>query len=118
MKRLEFEYYNWSEFETFLNQLPSKDAAKLYATINNIEINGLEIAQRQKWVKKLEANLFEIRSRQASNIQRALYFHWENNHYIITHGFAKKSQRTPISEIRRGRRRRQEFERSHNHEQN
>ena len=116
MKKIEFEYYDWDEFKTFLDHLSNKDAAKLYSTINNIEIYGLNIAKRQKWVKKLDKNLFEIRSKQASNIQRALYFHWENNHYIITHGFTKKSSKTPKEEINRGKRRRNNFERRHHHE--
>ncbi|GHP13208.1 hypothetical protein YK48G_06330 [Lentilactobacillus fungorum] len=57
------------EFEAFLDQLQSKATAKLYATIHNIEINGLRIAQRQKWVKKIGINRFEIRSKQSSNIR-------------------------------------------------
>ncbi len=116
MKRIEFEYYDWPEFEAFLNQLPSKDAAKLYATINNIEAQGLVIAQRQKWIKKLATNLFEIRSKRASNIQRAGYSHWNGDCYIITHGFTKKTQKTPKQEILRGKYRRQKFERGHDHE--
>lgn len=70
MKKIEFDYYDWNEFKQFLDQLPDKDAAKLIATIQNIENNGLIIAERQLWVKKLENNLYEIRSKRASNIQR------------------------------------------------
>lgn len=47
MKKIEFEYYNWQEFEQFLNQLPIKEAAKLVVTIQNIEENGLLVAERQ-----------------------------------------------------------------------
>ena len=39
-----------------------------------------------KWVKKLDNNLYEIRSKFGSNIQRAIYFQKVNNEYIITHG--------------------------------
>ena len=63
MKKMEFDYYDWNEFKQFLDQLPDKDAAKLIATIQNIENNGLIIAERQLWVKKLENNLYEIRSK-------------------------------------------------------
>lgn len=59
-----------------------------------IETYGLLVAERQKWTKKLENNLYEIRSKRASNIQRAIYFH----KYIITNGFTKKSQKTPANE--------------------
>ena len=59
MEKIEFDYYDWNEFKQFLDQLPDKDAAKLIATIQNIENNGLIIAERQLWVKKLEDNLYE-----------------------------------------------------------
>lgn len=68
MKKIEFDYYDWDEFKLFLEQSPNKDAAKLVATIQKIEENGLLIAERQEWVKKLENNLYEIRSKRASNI--------------------------------------------------
>lgn len=73
--------------------MPDKDAAKLLAVINNIEEQGLAIVERQKWIKKIELNLYEIRSKRASNIQRAIYFHWEQNSYVITHDFTKKTQK-------------------------
>ncbi|MBB1124021.1 type II toxin-antitoxin system RelE/ParE family toxin [Limosilactobacillus albertensis] len=118
MKVIEFGYYDWDEFEEYLDSLSDKDAAKLLAVINNIEEQGLSIAERQKWTKKLESNLYEIRSKHSSNIQRAIYFHWENNKYVITQGFTKKTQKTPRREIRKGLRRRNIYEGSHQHEQN
>nr|WP_239453973.1 type II toxin-antitoxin system RelE/ParE family toxin [Pediococcus acidilactici] len=48
--------------------------------------------------QKIEKNLYEIRSKRASNIQRAIYFQFKDNKYIITNGFTKKSQKTPASE--------------------
>lgn len=32
-------------------------------------------ARKMKWIKKLEDNLFELRSEFGTNIQRVLYFH-------------------------------------------
>ena len=118
MKTIEFDYYDWNEFQEYLNSLPDKDAVKLLATIHNIEEYGLFIAERQKWVKKLEDNLYEIRSKRASNIQRAIYFHWIENKFVITHGFKKKTQKTPKKEIKKGILRRALFRRRHHHEQN
>ncbi|CAM3040664.1 type II toxin-antitoxin system RelE/ParE family toxin [Lactiplantibacillus plajomi] len=116
MKVVVFDYYDWNEFTTYLDRLPDKDAAKLLAVINNIDEQGLTIAKRQKWVKKLAPNLYEIRSKQASNIQRAIYFQWENNKYIITHGFPKKAEKTPQREIKKGLRRRDIYEGRCHHE--
>ncbi len=47
---------------------------------------GIQITICMKWVKKLDNNLYEIRSKFVSNIQRAIYFLKVNNEYIITHG--------------------------------
>ena len=109
MKKIQFDYYDWDEFEHFLNQLPSKDAAKLVVTIQKIEENGLLIAERQEWIKKIENNLYEIRSKRASNIQRAIYFQVQGTSYLITNAFTKKSSKTPESEKKIARNRRKTF---------
>lgn len=62
-----------------------------------------------QWVKKLESNLFELRSKVGSNIQRAIYFHVVGDRYIITHGFTKKTQKTPEPEKKRARETRDRF---------
>lgn len=120
MKKLFFDYYDWAEFQRFLDSLPSKDAVKLTKLISKIEIYGLAVAQCQEWTKKLEDNLFEIRSQFGSNIQRAIYFHVSRNQYLITHGFTKKRNKTPESEKKRGRGRRNTYfhERRNDDEQN
>ncbi|MBS4966828.1 MAG: type II toxin-antitoxin system RelE/ParE family toxin [Veillonella dispar] len=99
-----------NEFEEFYNSLPTKDRNKLRATIDMIEKAGIQPAIQLEWVKKLNSEIYEIRSKISSNIQRALYFHIKNNQYIITHGFTKKTQKTPIKEIIRAKQIKQEFE--------
>lgn len=109
MKKIEFDYYNWKEFESFLDSLPVKDAAKLVMIIHKIETYGLLIAERQQWIKKLENNLYEIRSKRSSNIQRAIYFQIQGNRYMITNGFTKKTQKTPVSEKKMAKERRAHY---------
>lgn len=46
MKVINFDYYDWDEFEEYLDSLSDKDAAKLLAVINNIEEKDLAIAER------------------------------------------------------------------------
>lgn len=105
------------EFLEFYNSLPKKDRAKLNSTITAIIQVGIPSAIQMEWVKKIDSNLFEIRSKMASNIQRGIYFHAENNNYIITHGFTKKTQKTPKKEIKHAKELRAEYyERKHNHE--
>ena len=99
-----------NEFEEFYNSLPVKDRNKLRATIEMIEEAGIQAAIQLEWIKKLDSEINEIRSKVSSNIQRALYFHVKNNQYIITHGFTKKTQKTPIKEIERAKQIKYEFE--------
>lgn len=115
MKKIEFEYYDWAEFVDFLDRLPRKDAEKLTSLIVKIEQYELTVARRQEWVKKLDKNLFEIRSKCASNIQRALYFHLIDQRYVITNTFTKKTQKTPNKEIQIAKNRRTNYKEK-NHE--
>lgn len=88
-----------SEFINFIYSLPDKDRIKLLKTIEKIENNGFPTAIRMEWIKKLDNGIYEIRSKLGTNIQRAIYFQKVNNEYIITHGFTKKTQKTPPREI-------------------
>ena len=88
-----------NEFEEFMESLPIKDFQKLHAVITSIEEVVILTAIQQEWVKKLNSEIYEIRSKVSTNIQRVLYFHESNNMYIITHGFTKKTQKTPTREI-------------------
>ena len=99
-----------SEFEEFYEALPSKDKHKLLLIINQTELDGLQIAIRQKWVKKIDKNLYELRSKVSTNIQRAFYFQNTGNEFLITHGFTKKSQKTPQREINHAKESRKQFE--------
>lgn len=102
--------FDWAQnFEDFLNSLDSKEAAKLLSVIENIEEHGLIIAQRNKWVKKLEYNLYEVRANAKGNALRGIYFQVENNNYFITHGFKKKSNKTPRKELQLGKSIRERF---------
>ena len=114
MDKPKFEFYErpngHNGFIEFFEQLPEKDQKKMLAVIANVEEHGILIAQKMKWVKKLGDNLFELRSGMEGNIQRALYFHWLGSKFIITHGFTKKTQKTPIQEIAKAIEIRKEFE--------
>lgn len=67
MKKPKFEFYTrlngHTEFLEFLQTIPIKDKQKLVATIATIQEHGLLVAQRMEWVKKLDDDIFEIRSK-------------------------------------------------------
>jgi len=92
-----------NEFIQFLENLPKKDRQKLIALIKTIEEHGITTASQMQWIKKLEKDLYEIRSKQGSDIQRAIYFQIKDDYYYITHGFTKKTQKTPKREINKAR---------------
>ena len=98
-----------SEFTDFMSSLAIKDRAKLYALISTIEEQGMEIAKKMQWVKKLRDGIFEIRSRQGTDIQRTLYFHEVGTQYVITHGFSKKTDAVPENEIEHAKKLRDDY---------
>ena len=99
MNRPKFSSYRringHDEFQEFYEELPTKQREKLTALIKCIERQGLLTAIKMEWIKKLDKNIYEIRSQEAKNIQRCLYFHDDGNRYIITHGFTKKLKKLP-----------------------
>ncbi|MBF7133574.1 type II toxin-antitoxin system RelE/ParE family toxin [Pediococcus pentosaceus] len=113
MENIEFESYKrkngHDEFLEFIKELPIKDQQKLLEVIELTQEKGLLTAQKMKWIKKLDDNLFELRSKVSSNIQRVLYFHVVNGRYVITHGFTKKTQTTPKREIKHAKQIREEW---------
>jgi phage-related protein len=99
-----------SLFEDFLESIPEKDAAKLLTVIDKTQNKGIQEAVKMKWVKKLDGDIYELRSRLGKNIQRAVYFQDFGNYYLITHGFTKKTEETPREEIERAKRIKAEYE--------
>jgi len=49
--------------------------------------------------KKLDDGIFEIRVSLPNKIVRNLYYYVSGQKVIITHGFVKKTQKTPSSQI-------------------
>ena len=56
---------------------------------------------REPDTKYLEDGILELRIKQANNISRVLYFFMQDRNIILTHGFIKKTQKTPAKEIER-----------------
>ena len=113
MEELDFEFYTrpngHTEFKEYLDSLDVKSRAKLLARINIVAKKGINISIQHNWVKPLDKNLYEVRSRISSNQQRGLYFHVDGTHYVITHGFTKKNKKTPLREIKHAKALRDEY---------
>ncbi len=83
----------------FLKSLPSKQRQKVTWVFDLVE--ELAIVPRQ-YFKKLSGtdDIWEVRIDSGSDTFRLLGFFCRGNLVVLTNGFAKKSQQTPLSEIR------------------
>ena len=81
----------------FLEALDIKKRAKVLRTIDILEKNGNDL--REPYSKPLGEGVFELRINQGSDTIRVLYFFFVGRKIIITHGFVKKTQKTPQYEI-------------------
>jgi len=96
------ELENEKPFEKFVLDLSIRERAKIFETINyffELKINNLPITE--KLSKHLENGIFELRTYLSDKIARTLYFYQKGAKIIITHGFIKKTQKTPRKEIER-----------------
>ena len=81
----------------FLLSLDTKMRAKMVNTISILQDNGY--ALREPYSKYLSEGIFELRARVGSDITRVLYFFYVDSRIVLTNGFIKKTNKTPIKEI-------------------
>ncbi len=102
--------FDWGdEFEEYLNSLSIKEEAKFRALIDRVEKTDLRDSIRKERVKKLEDNLYELRARTDEHWLRGCYFQIKGTRYYITHGFNKKTNKTPNREIQKAKNIRKQF---------
>ena len=95
-----FEKKNGScPVEEFLESLDKKTKQK---TVAVFELIASLPSVPKKFLKRLIATdgLWEIRVEYHSNIYRFPCFFYKNNVMVLTHGFQKKTDKTPPGEIR------------------
>ena len=59
--------------------------------------------------RHLDDGIFELRTVQGNDITRVLYFFVAGGEIVLTHGFVKKTQKTPAREIERAKRMREDW---------
>jgi len=91
----------------FIIKLPPKMRAKVLRVISILEANGSDL--KEPYSKHLIDGIFELRAKVGSDISRVLYFFIIDRKAILTHGFIKKTQKTPPSEIIRAKEYRTEY---------
>lgn len=92
---------------TYLDSLDRKLRSKTLRTIGFLEEKGHLIGEPDS--KYLEDGTFELRTTMGDNTGRVLYFFCVGDRAVLTHGFKKKTQRTPRREIERAKRCRKDY---------
>ena len=81
--------------------------AKMVGLMEILEEKGYSL--REPYSAPLEDGIFELRATQGSNISRALFFFYVEGRIVITHGFIKKTQKTPRAQIELAKKYRADF---------
>ncbi len=91
---------NEKPFKNFILGLTLKERANIFETINHfLELKNNNLAINEKLSKHLDDGIFELRTYLRDKIVRSLYFYQKGAKIIITHGFIKKTRKTPGREI-------------------
>jgi len=89
-------------FEEFVLGLPIKDRAKIFEKINFLrDLKNQNLPIKKNLSKHLDDGIFELRTSLSDKIARTLFYYLKGSKIIITHGFIKKSQKTPKNEIKK-----------------
>ena len=92
----------------FMRGLEPKLKGKTLRSIEMLRHFGPQLPMPHS--KKLTGyNLWELRTKQASNICRLFYFHSRETTYVVTSGYVKKSDKTKPEEIQRALRIREDY---------
>lgn len=90
----------------FINDLSTKDKAKIYALFLSIENHGLDAIQVQ--FRQIEKKLWEIKARGEDGSYRFFYVNISRDTMVIFHAYKKQSQKAPIRELETAKRRMKE----------
>ena len=86
----------------FLDSLNVRERAKVFASIEKlIELKNAGLNPKENLSKHLTDGIFEVRVSFQNRIARTLFFYQADRKIIFSHGFVKKTQKTPVSEIQR-----------------
>ena len=86
-------------FEEYLSGMQPKMKAKTLRSVLLLKEFGPTL--REPNTKPLGDGIFELRTVLGSDTGRSLFFFYDGNTIVLTHGFIKKTQKTPRKEIER-----------------
>jgi len=95
----------------FLNKLNTKMKTKALREIVLLREHGRDL--KEPHVKYMKKGIFELRVKTGSDISRIFYFFFSGDKIILTNGFIKKTQKTPVKEIEKAIEYKSEYIRRH-----
>ena len=99
-----------SNVKDFLDNINDKKLkAKIFRDIALLQTYGIEL--KKPYTSYIGDGIWELRTKQSSNISRILYFTFTQNKIILLNGFIKKTQKTPPEEIDRAKKYRDDHKR-------
>ena len=111
MAEFEVEFYETTDGDKpakdFLISLDNKMRAKMASMISLLQENGYNL--REPYSKHLSEGIFELRAKVGSDITRVMYFFYIDRRVILTNGFVKKTKKTPLKELEKAKKYRQDY---------
>ena len=111
MAEFEVEFYETTDgvkpAKDFLISLDNKMRAKMASMISLLQENGYNL--REPYSKHLSEGIFELRAKVGSDITRVMYFFYIDRRVILTNGFVKKTKKTPLKELEKAKKYRQDY---------
>lgn len=106
MIKIDVEYLD--EALSYISDMPEKARRKM---LHNVSLVSMGIIDDQIFKKISDSGIWEFRAEYEGNQYRLLSFWDKTNKSLIvaTHGFKKKTQKTPINEIKHAKQLRDEY---------
>ncbi len=103
MYKAKFAKYNGNiPFLDFLKSISINEKAEVLAAIDKfLELKNSNNKIPIKLSKYLVDGIFEIRVKHQNKISRSLYFYEKDKVIVFTNGFTKKTEKVPLSEIKK-----------------
>ena len=96
MKRKRWISAHIPHFNDLIAAIASEDARKVSFMLDMLKTRD---RQSVKFVKYIRDGLYELRAERKGNIFRVFFIFDEGNIVILFNGFQKKTQKTPLGEI-------------------
>ena len=105
------EYYRSASgkvpVKEFIDSLDAKSKARVARTLDLLEEFGIQLGM--PYAEYLRKQLWELRIRLGRNRYRIIYFLFNGKTFILLHGFAKKTDAVPKSDLEIAENRRDEY---------